>query len=66
MVERPMRRRERQSQRCDRETERVPKGSKMERQTETVTVKDKTKTEGSVSERQEDKSPGRQLLAAAS
>lgn len=42
----------------------VPKGSKMERQT--VTVKDKTKTKGSVSERKEDKSPGRQLLAAAS
>ena len=56
--------RERQSQRCDSETERVPKGSKMERKT--VTVKDKTKTEGSVSERQEDKSPGRQLLAVAS
>lgn len=37
----------------------VPKGSKMERQT--VTVKDKT-----VSERKEDKRPGRQLLAAAS
>lgn len=41
-------------------------GETWQRERETVTAKEKTKTKGSVSERKESIKPGRRLLAAAS